>query len=371
MMKNFTFRQYKRSPKEDPKEPASSSSKDKESASYLKRREQVRRAQRTHRERKEGYIKSLETEVLQLRTNESKILQETRNLYAEITRLKRILDHHGIRHGSQQAFDKPQQLLDSSSSAGPSSSSISVVTNPQQNLQLHLRGFGGSGTGSDLYLSESESAPSQASKAPRRKKSFFGRRGRSESDSNAGGSNYSGSAPLQPDITEISRIASNLCLGDMDQTSLGIEFVLTLEAPCLGHTQGDPSNPSLPTGHALTATAPLLFQCPTQPVSISPTAASSNTTWETPNFGLQTLLSLSDNLPLSDELTPVQAWQQIRSHPDFSAVGVPGLRRLTEDMLKNVKCYGFGAVIETEVFATLLGGLFPGTVLNFNFWGEE
>jgi hypothetical protein len=124
-----------------------------------------------------------------------------------------------------------------------------------------------------------------------------------------------------------------------------MEFVLSLEAPCLHHTQGDPHEPHAPTGHALTATAPLLFQAPSQPV---PTTSPSNSTsshrtpvWETPNLGLEKLLSLSQNIELSDELTPVQAWNQIRCHPDFDAVDVGGLRRLTEDMLKHVKCYGY------------------------------
>lgn len=51
---------------------------------------------RTHRERKEAYTKSLELEVIQLRANEAKIMQETKMLYAEITNLKSMLMRHGI-----------------------------------------------------------------------------------------------------------------------------------------------------------------------------------------------------------------------------------------------------------------------------------
>lgn len=52
---------------------------------------------RTHRERKEIYIKSLETEVLHLRTNEANLLQEAQGLYAEINQLRRLLTEHGVQ----------------------------------------------------------------------------------------------------------------------------------------------------------------------------------------------------------------------------------------------------------------------------------
>jgi len=53
-------------------------------------------AYRTHRERKEAYTKSLESEVVQLRANEARILQETRALYSEINALKNTLRQNGI-----------------------------------------------------------------------------------------------------------------------------------------------------------------------------------------------------------------------------------------------------------------------------------
>lgn len=42
-------------------------------------------------------MKSLETEVLQLRTNEANLLQETRSLYAEIDQLKSVLTELGVQ----------------------------------------------------------------------------------------------------------------------------------------------------------------------------------------------------------------------------------------------------------------------------------
>ncbi|KAF2659381.1 hypothetical protein K491DRAFT_689253 [Lophiostoma macrostomum CBS 122681] len=354
-MKNFTFRQYRRSPKEDPKDSAPGDPKDKDNAAYLKRREQVRRAQRTHRERKEAYIKQLENEVLQLRTNEAKILTETRTLAFDIARFKKILDHHGIPHDHPSGYVTPPQT--SGISPTGSTSSIGIFTNPLGQQQLHFPSLGSQHSGgTEFYLSESDgSQGAESHKAPRRKLSFFRSRDRSESGSNA---DSGGPAASTTDLSALSAPISNLSLGDMDQTNLGMEFVLSLEAPCLHHTQGDPHEPHTPTGHALTATAPLLFQAPTQPVPTTGTAHPPR--WDTPHLGLEKLLELSQNIELEDELTPVQAWNQIRCHPDFDAVDVGGLRRLTEGMLKHVKCYGFGAVIETEVFGNLVGNLFQG-----------
>jgi hypothetical protein len=115
----------------------------------------------------------------------------------------------------------------------------------------------------------------------------------------------------------------------------------SLEAPCIHHIQGESSETShQPTGHALTASAPLLYQAPNQPVSTGP--SSSPQSWPASNTGLERLLTLSSHVPVADdEMTPVQAWNQIRSHPNYHNVGVGGLRRLTEDMSKHVKCYGY------------------------------
>lgn len=51
---------------------------------------------RTHRERKEAYINSLEAEVVQLKANEARILQERKSLYSEISSLKALLHSNGI-----------------------------------------------------------------------------------------------------------------------------------------------------------------------------------------------------------------------------------------------------------------------------------
>jgi hypothetical protein len=145
----------------------------------------------THRERKESYIKQLENEVLQLRTNEAKAATETRTLHSEITRFKKILDHHGIPHDHPSGYVTPAP----SSGISPtgSLSSIGIFSNPLGQQQLHLTSSGSQQSGgTEFYLSESDgSQPAETQKAPRGKFSLFRSRDRSQSGSNAESSGMS------------------------------------------------------------------------------------------------------------------------------------------------------------------------------------
>lgn len=58
------------------------------------------------------------------------------------------------------------------------------------------------------------------------------------------------------------------------------------------------------------------------------------------NQSLDKLFALSSNFGLTSEVTPIQAWQQIVSHPKFGSVRVETLRKLVDDMLEHVRCYG-------------------------------
>ena len=65
-----------------------------------------------------------------------------------------------------------------------------------------------------------------------------------------------------------------------------------------------------------------------------------NTTWQVPSAGIERLLELSDTIPLDGELTPVQAWNQIRKHQHYSGLEVERLEGLKMALLAHVKCYG-------------------------------
>ncbi|KFZ22827.1 hypothetical protein V502_02692 [Pseudogymnoascus sp. VKM F-4520 (FW-2644)] len=230
-----------------------SSANDKQATSH-KRRELVRKAQRTHRERKEIYIKSLETEVLQLRTNEANLLQETSKLYAEIGQLRRLLTDLGVplplgTAGSSATTAVPRsavyEITESPSNSVVSGASSGRFQSPTSVEMLSLGAYESAVSGS---------SPEGTTKA--------------------------------------------------DMQNIGVEFVLILESPCLEHIQGNPKEPDASSGHVLTASAPLLFRAPNVE---SGSQICTTTPWEAPNAGIEKLLNLSQTLELDGEVTPVQA----------------------------------------------------------------
>jgi hypothetical protein len=77
---------------------------------------------RNYRRRKEGYVKSLEGEVVHLRTCRSDLLGETRKLTAEIEWLRDIIDRHNII-----LPPTPEPLASAIQQPAPTSSSITTV----------------------------------------------------------------------------------------------------------------------------------------------------------------------------------------------------------------------------------------------------
>ncbi|OBT60738.1 hypothetical protein VE03_09823 [Pseudogymnoascus sp. 23342-1-I1] len=297
----------------------------------------------THRERKEIYIKSLETEVLQLRTNEANLLQETRSLYGEIDQLKKVLTELGVQLPLEGANAAP---VDHESAAFPSNSVVgirqgskgpqihvghSAVDRRRRNDGFHLSANPPADGIQHVFHEENGQASDVTS-------SFQSpSSGGVPSSSNAYGSAQSVSSPEST--------------AGLDMESIGIEFVLTLESPCLGHIQGGPDDPEAPSGHVLTASAPLLFRAPS--IATGPHICTT-TPWEAPSSGLERLLNLSQGLVLDGEVTPVQAWNYIRQRLGPQGVEVEKLRELTEKLLKEVSCHGFGAVVEQGTFEGLV-----------------
>ena len=120
----------------------------------------------------------------------------------------------------------------------------------------------------------------------------------------------------------------------LDNPQVGIDFVLSLEQPCLGHTRGKGGISSeVPSGHALTAQAPLLTSAP-------PTLTPSSS-WEIPAVEIDRLLDLSSQLNLLGEVTPVQAWARLRAYPKFEKLSRDNLEALKQALTVEVHCYGY------------------------------
>ncbi|KAH7242653.1 hypothetical protein BKA59DRAFT_457221 [Fusarium tricinctum] len=149
-------------------------------------------------------------------------------------------------------------------------------------------------------------------------------------------------------------VLSNSRVCEVDQIVAGMEFVLKIEEPCLGHFHGDPKKPDEPANHALTASAHLVAACDyLSPTSNSPPPVS-------PAFGnipkamLDRLLALAPDLSDEGDLTPIQAWNSIRCRPNFGGFDIRSLGTLATKLKKAVKCHGFGAVVKQSVFESLV-----------------
>ncbi|CAK7219676.1 hypothetical protein SBRCBS47491_003927 [Sporothrix bragantina] len=142
-------------------------------------------------------------------------------------------------------------------------------------------------------------------------------------------------------------------LGDLDPTDVGMQFVLTLEQPCLAHLHGDPSKPEESNNHALTVSGKLCAMSgapqtnPAKPIDFS----------TAPKTILESMLSLSTALAPDSGLTPVQAWHRVRARPEFARLELSNVQALAATLRDLVQCHGFGAVIEQDVFADQIGTL--------------
>ncbi|PFH63317.1 hypothetical protein XA68_13774 [Ophiocordyceps unilateralis] len=269
-----------------------------------RRQELNRQAQRTHRERKELYIKALEDEVLRLKELYSTVSLEKEKLVEVNTQLRDALAHHGV----QFMTGAGQEDMSSNLSMGNASG-----TSPGASFAA----------GSLTSFSPSQSSPGFTSK-------------------------------MQQMTADPSRATAQPPKGKADCDQAGIDFVLALEKPCMQHLpfllERAADADGEPCGHALMASCP-----PTPLTSVPAKKSPANTeTQVNPSQGfggltkpdLATLFDLSKKLDLDGEITPVMAWGMIRGHPRFTDLRSDDIRRLADELSQKVRCYGFGAVLE-------------------------
>ncbi|OTB02104.1 hypothetical protein M426DRAFT_30930, partial [Hypoxylon sp. CI-4A] len=294
-----------------------------------RRQELNRQAQRTHRERKELYIKALEDEVLRLKEIYSNVSQDKDKLADENKQLKTLLQQNGISLGPGVSID------DVASGLSPGYTSNTTYTPPltsissPQSMSVSSQGIGGQSQARSM----SQQQPGQ------------------------------------------SRV---------DYEQAGIDFVLTLERPCMDHmpwllerahdTGGDacghalmascPPEPfpelgdDIPFGYAHTHTHHNHANNGEQQQQQPQSNQQIQQTWELSKGDLNTLLDLSKKLDLDGEITPVMAWGMVLAHPRLTDLKREDLERLIDDLKGKVRCYGFGAVMEEFEVRDALNAVF-------------
>ncbi|KAF2446633.1 hypothetical protein P171DRAFT_462849 [Karstenula rhodostoma CBS 690.94] len=353
-MVKFTFKPFK--PFKGQKEASDSASAEEPRNPHQKRREQVRKAQKSHRERKEAYVKSLETEVVQLRANEGKLFQETKKLYAEINVMRALLVRNGIpipsglplsprdhEKGVEEGWGRDVETGGrEGEGGGVFEFSVAEKMTTQSHERIVVRrqtrkrsnGWSNTAPGSDHSRTRSTPSPPGVLTPP---------------------------VPLPTTFDTILSSSPSPLVSTQDPTAVGMDFILSLEAPCLGHIPHAPSTSTAsPSGHALMASATLLHLHLHQDHDHPPASHSRPSTWTVPESGVQRLLELARNIPLDGEVTPVQAWAYIRQHAQFGRLRVERVEEMKKGLLGWVKCYGFGGVVPLDAFEGVVGVGFEG-----------
>ncbi|KAJ9148576.1 hypothetical protein NKR23_g4924 [Pleurostoma richardsiae] len=318
-----------------------------------KRRAQLRRAQQTYRERKDRYARSLERELMQVRASEAKLAVECEHLNAVIGMLTGLLSRHGIEIPEETW---PRDSRDQKEPVTKLQTLPMTPFSPPNDPQLQLpivpdKVPARKGTYKDTTPSGDQT---------RSKDISDGRLITHQPEDVSGPHQQHRGCHSQHVGPGLSPVSAPTCLPDgtnriceLDLDTVGMEFVLTLERPCLGHLNGDPAKPHEPCGHAMTASAQLL--CVTSPSWLdSPTPPPPPSYQDAPATVLNRLLELSSDLSFSGEMTPIQMWNCLRLQPCFGGFGVQNMWRLVKRLREGVKCHGFGAVVEKTTFENLM-----------------
>lgn len=277
-----------------------------------RRQELNRQAQRTHRERKELYIKALEQEVLRLKELYDQSARDREHVTEENHALKELLKAHGI------PFDPNILNIPYNSANSQYGGSSTSVTNSQ------TRGSFSTGVTSPTRTGPS-SIPNQSNMG--------------SPPGSDGAMMHSHSAPPQG-------YRPNPQQPGVDYDQVGIDFVLTLEKPCQDHMQmllvrSEDSDGEI-SGHVLMATCP-----PHSHILNKPEEKYPHKVFDLPGAELEKLLNLSAQLPVAEcELPPVRAWAMIRNHPRFTELTKEECEALRDELAPKIRCYGFGAVLE-------------------------
>ncbi|KAK6532897.1 hypothetical protein TWF281_007068 [Arthrobotrys megalospora] len=284
-----------------------------------RRQELNRQAQRTHRERKEAYLRQLESEITRLREAFSIVTKEKSSLTNENAELKKYLALHGLTWPPDPSTD-------------PTSALAPAPIPPPPPVPLgSMPGIPASLVGAQPLSQLVTSPPTGPSFA-----SPTGQYGQSASSA----------------LTTSPNVA-----GAFD--AIGIDFVLALERPCMEHIQKlvhdsleDPNGTAI-SGHALMASCP-----PESHMLDNPDIDWGSRTYDLQPSELNMLLNFSPKLGISGEVTPINAWAIIQSHPNFLQLTRHDFAAIKNELVPKVKCYGFGAVLEEYMVEDALDAVF-------------
>ncbi|KAL8973410.1 MAG: hypothetical protein Q9197_002356 [Variospora fuerteventurae] len=325
-----------------------------------KRREQVRNAQRTHRQRTQNYIKTLESEVIRLRGSDGELTQANKKLQNQVDLLQSTLLSANVPlPAGSESSPQPGQATQATFTSFDMPASVTYRADNSNHERLHV--------------SWPEPPPPRPARRPLSQSAQSGPQPLPPSlevDFDSAVDNFSqdwygtSSKPLPhlPKATTVTPLDfpnatyENPLPGmasKLDTSEVAIDFILALEHPCMPHLP-HPSDPPTndPSHHALLLSTPLVSRAPK-------TYNQTETTWTANGSMIEGLLNLSSAINLEGEITPVEAWHRLRQHPGFRRLDLWAVNKIKGDLSANVRCCG-----QVELFFSVQFQGFGGALAN-------
>ncbi|KJZ80605.1 hypothetical protein HIM_00455 [Hirsutella minnesotensis 3608] len=333
------------------------------------RREQVKRAQVQHRQRKANYLKQLEIDVSTLRDLVSLTEHEAQAIKKQNDSIRSILRDSGVTQLVAAVSISPHPP---SHSLGPQAQGTSDTASPDAaQLQDAIERFTVDEPSPELFgdidvedltvtlgLNDIMGTP------------CFQICSNSSVDSGGAASSVVSGPTATTASTPEPRVEMPLT---PEQEFKAINFILALEHICWDHFAPSdfPTHPhasdARSRGHALTASAYFMASAPDSvfrerralgggPLRRSPQSPAPVFQWPAPAISLASLLGLAKSLNDSDaEITPVQAWFELATrYPVATLLEDRVLDTLLREFRGVVHCIHFGAIIERMSFESIV-----------------
>ncbi|KAI8635353.1 hypothetical protein F5Y19DRAFT_8902 [Xylariaceae sp. FL1651] len=340
------------------------------------RRQQVRKAQMQHRQRKANYTQQLEMDIAKLRDEIAKVEQDN-----EILKGKNDAIRSQLARGGQT-----MPMTVGMPPASTADMAFSTCLAPDYTVSLDIPEYLGSPA-----FQVRRNSPSLADTSSRVTSSHA-------TDA------FTGTTPTSTVGTSLDDFTTTEMTMSEEQTDRAVNFILALEHCCWDHVDqssfeyqdhhynhahahdsvNDEIDDDAENGHALTATALALQSAPLDVFtrlddlqqqlqqipspaffslgsSSSPYpssyAAAAPISWPSKGLTLSNLRHLARTLNPSDsELAPVQGWFEfLRLYGVEVATNHSVLDELKRELVKEVKCVKFGAAVQRGVFEDVLG----------------
>lgn len=315
-----------------------------EQAAANKRREQVRKAQRTHRQRTQSYIKELEKEVLRLRTCKSNALARVESLESRVETLLHTLSKHRI--------PAPRFEDERRAAAAASSDTAHVVVGTQDDL-------------SAAHINLSFPPPLPPLPPPATQATQAG-----DVVPYATAGVTPAVSPAEPRLLAnpgAGFLSENMQPSLLSDPRVGIDFILALERLCLDHIRQshlDYDDRAEQPDERARYTSHHIFTASLQLWNPSLRSRSAQESYDVSAAEVERLLNTSLNIGVSDdEITPVQIWHHLKNFTLPLERERDFLDKITEELCKIVECIHFGAVIPVRNFNAVLREYLPEAVI--------